>query len=99
MGTASAEIAVGFTGYAGLSFRDGLDPNPRCPQEIVEAAAGNGVTAGVDDGGGLDVVGGGDTPDDGVRDRLRVRHSIWLVAQYGDQCRGIDNHFGRPFSS
>ena len=78
---------------------DGLDTHPISLHGVIEAAAGNLLSAGVDPNGGFQEVGGGHPknfpPFHGSGQRL----SLWLSPKNGEHSGGIHNHLGSPRSS
>src|SRR6266516_6775155 len=70
------EVAVGVPGDTGLAVCHRFDAQFRGIDQLVEAAAGDGVTAGVDDDRGLQVVGGGDLPDLCPLDGMRAQQNL-----------------------
>ena len=96
MTAALSEIAVGFPRNSSLYLGHRLDDYLRLLDEVVEAATGDRIAGSVDDGRGFDEISW--LTDAGRRcSRLLVRKALFrLVAQDGDQRRGIDDHRGSP---
>ena len=93
------EITVGITGDAGLVVRHWLDVQLRGLHELVEAAAGDRVPAGVDDDSRLEPVRGGDPPVLRILDGTGHLAGVRLGAQDRDEGRRVDDHAGSPCSS
>jgi hypothetical protein len=93
------EIAIGVPGDTGLVVCHRFDPQFRDVDKLIEAPAGDGVAARVDDDRGLQVTGSGDPPGRCSLDGMSHLAGIVFGAENRYEGGGVDDHAGSPRSS
>jgi hypothetical protein len=99
VGAALPEIAIGVPGDTSLVVGKRFDLQFRDIDELIEAPAGNGVAARVDDDCGLQVVGGGDPPGRCSLDGKSHFTGVIFGTKDCDEGGCVDDHAGSPRSS
>src|SRR5258708_33443884 len=99
MPAAFAKIAIGLARNSRLNLGDGFDRNVRFFYKIVEAPAGDRVSASVDQKHRLNEIGSGYAPDLIYLDRNGVVLCFGFGAKDSDQRRRVDDHRGSPRAS
>jgi hypothetical protein len=93
------EIAIGVPGDTGLVVGNRFDTQFRDIDQLIEAPAGDGVAARVDDDRGLQVVSRGDPPRRCSLDGMSHFTGIIFAAENGYEGGRVDDHAGSPRSS
>ena len=96
---AFAEIAIRLAGNFCLPVGHCLDDNLRFAEEVIEAAAGDGIAAAIDHNGSLNITNRRNATRLGPVHGLRHHWRLRFGPQNGDDGRRIEDHFGSPFSS
>src|SRR5258708_35810496 len=96
MSAALTEIAKGLACDSRLSFGDWFNGNVRFSDKIVEAAAGDRISASVDHQRGFNEVGSGQAPDRISLDRAGAVLRIRFVTKDCEHGRRCDVHRGSP---
>src|SRR5579862_2238188 len=94
-----AKIAIGLARDLCLPESHGLNDYPSFAEKIVEATSGYWVAPTVNHNGRLHIIDGRDSTHFVAVDSLRNCWRFRLGSQNGDDGRGIQDHFGIPFSS
>src|SRR5664279_6382055 len=99
MPAALTKVSVGISCNFCLNFRDWLDENVCLGDEIIKPPSGYGIAVCIDDNSGFNEIDSADAPVCRVCNRAGVGHRLWFITKDGNDCGGIDNHFGSPRSS
>ena len=87
MPAASAKVAVGLAGDPCLRLGNGFDDQLRLIGEIVKTAAGDGITASVDDDRGFEEAGGRHSAMGSGLDGSCISRGVRLIAEDRDESR------------